>query len=215
MKKLLTLLTLFCCFSIAMQAQSKSGTYGLQVEAGYAFNITENNNYSRNDHQAWNIAVSPGYHITDKLFAGIGVALYDYHYNRLISNVYGNNNELIEINTSFISVPIFAHGLWKFRIDNKPSWFVSLKVGYGIISKSTYPKEGQASSGIIRDDYSGGLFASPSVGYMYPINNKHAISLSVSYDLQKNTITNITDDDRPFKSDKTNSTIAVKVGWTF
>lgn len=37
MKKLFTLLPLFCCFSIATHAQSKSGTYGLQVESGYAF----------------------------------------------------------------------------------------------------------------------------------------------------------------------------------
>ncbi len=209
--KLLGSVVILCCFSIASQAQSKTGTYGLQVEAGYAFNLSDS--YSDYAYQAFNIAASPGYHITENLFAGIGVALYDYRYSELITNVYGSDSGPIDIKSSFVSAPVYAHGMWKFRSGAKPSWFVSLKAGYGVILKSKYSIS-QSSNGIISEDYSGGLFASPSVGYMYPINRKNAISLSVSYDLQKYTATTKTDI-REFKKDKTNSTIAVKVGWAF
>ena len=80
MKKLFTILTLICCFTIATQAQSKSGTFGLQVETGYTFELKFNDNRKAN-HEGWNIALSPGYHVTDKLFVGAGVALYDYRYS--------------------------------------------------------------------------------------------------------------------------------------
>ncbi len=216
MKKIFVQLVLLCCFSIAVQAQSKSGTYGLQVEAGYASNIPAGygfdiigNSYADFNHLAWNIALSPGYHVTDKLFAGVGVALYDYNYSEIIKMPPGDVSVPIKIKSSFVSVPVYAHGLWKFRVGAKPSWFVSLKAGYGIILKNDYSKKG-----IISTDYSGGLFASPSLGYMYPINNKHSISLSVSYDMQKYTATVIADDGE-YINKRTNSTIGLNVGWAF
>lgn len=217
MKKVFTILTLICCFSIATQAQSKAGTFGLQVEAGYNFELSESfsfdlsgNRHADFNHQAWNIAVSPGYHVTDKLFAGVGVAFYDYDYSRVINNIYGGDeSEKIEVNSSFISLPIYAHGTWKFRAGNRPSLFVSMKAGYGIILKNDYSK-----NGVISGDYTGGLYLSPSVGYMYPINDKHAISLSVSYDHQKYTAKVIADDGN-FDHDRTNSTFGVKLGWAF
>ena len=217
MKKFYVQLVLLCCFSIAMQAQSKTGTFGLQVEAGYNFELSESysfnlsgNSHADFNHQAWNIAVSPGYHVTDKLFAGVGVAFYDYDYSRVMNNIYGGDeSKQIEVNSNFMSAPIYAHGTWKFRAGNRPSMFVSLKAGYGIILKNDYSKKG-----VISADYSGGLYVSPSVGYMYPINDKHAISLSVSYDVQKYTAA-VKADDGNFDHDRTNSTFGVKVGWAF
>jgi len=216
MKKLFTILTLFCCFSIATQAQSKAGTFGLQVETGYAFNIAEDN-YPDMNYHAWNIAVSPGYYVTDKLFVGAGIALYDYRSNEVTSSVHGSQSGMIKVNSSFVSIPVYAHGLWKFRAGAKPSWFVSLKAGYGIISKSMYPIKGIADLEKIESHYSGGLYLSPSIGYMYPINSKNAISLSVSYDLQKYTEERDykTETKRVDKTDNNNSTIAVKIGWAF
>lgn len=212
MKKLFTLLTLLCCFSIATQAQSKSGSFGLQAETGYAFTLSDG--YPEYNHEAFNIALSPGYHVTNKLFAGVGVALYDYRYSKLITNVYGSNDGPIEINSNFISVPVYAHGMWKFGRVGYPGLFVSLKAGYSIISKSMNPITGQGATDDVMYDYSGGLYLSPSLGYMYPINDKHAISLSVSYD-QQDYSTTVKTNERDYKSDKTNSTIAVKVGWAF
>ena len=212
MKKFFLYLVLLSCFSIAMQAQSKMGTYGLQVEAGYAFKLSDP--YPDYAYQAFNIAASPGYHISENLFAGIGVALYDYRFNE-VSSFYGNPGGTIDITSSFVSVPVYAHGLWKFRTGAKPSWFVSLKAGYGIVMNIKYNYLDSLDPDIkISEDYSGGLFASPSVGYMYPINSKNAVSLSFSYDLQKYTVNNKTDV-RDSKKEKTNSTIAVKVGWPF
>ena len=226
MKKLFTILTLFCCFSIASQAQSKTGTYGLQVETGYGFNLggysfgyssggsgyggsgAESSHWDLS-HEGWNIAVSPGYHVTDKLFAGVGVGLYNYSASI--------TSEVMDLESSFLSIPIYAHGMWKFNGSQKPSFFVSLKAGYGIISKNMYPVKGIAGLEKIESRFSGGLYVSPSIGYMYPINNKNSLSLSVSYDVQQYK------EEREDKAtsvmmgekDKTNSTIAVKLGWAF
>ena len=212
MKKLFTILTLICCFTIATQAQSKSGTFGLQVETGYTFELKFNDNRKAN-HEGWNIAVSPGYHVTDKLFIGAGVALYDYRYSEKGVPMYGSDKP-IDIKNRFLSVPIYAHGLWKFGDGGKPGLFISLKAGYGIISKSVDQIEGQAEVGILGQDYSGGLYVSPSVGYMYPLNKKHALSLSVSYDHQDYSVTTKTKE-RNYKSSEPNKTIGVKVGWFF
>lgn len=226
MKKLFTILTLFCCISIATEAQSKAGTYGLQVETGYGFKFGgESFGFSPSgsayggsgagsshwdlSHEGWNIAVSPGYHVTDKLFAGVGVGLYNYSASI--------TSEVMDLESSFLSIPIYAHGVWNFNGNQKPSFFVSLKAGYGIISKKLYPVKGIAGLEKIESRFSGGLYVSPSIGYMYPINNKNSLSLSVSYDVQQYK------EDREDKAinvmmeekDKTNSTIAVKIGWAF
>ncbi|MDD4729587.1 MAG: outer membrane beta-barrel protein, partial [Dysgonamonadaceae bacterium] len=160
-------------------------------------------------HEGWNMVVSPGYHVTDRLFAGVGVGLYNYSASI--------TSEVMDLESSFLSVPIYAHGMWKFSGSQKPSLFVSLKAGYGIISKSMYPVKGIAELEKIESHFSGGLYVSPSLGYMYPINNKNSLSLSVSYDVQQYK------EEREDKAtsvmmgekDKTNSTIAVKVGWAF
>lgn len=212
MKKFILQLFLLSCFTIVIQGQNKTGTFGLQIETGYAFKLSDS--YPDFAYQAFNIAASPGYHISENLFAGIGGALYDYRYSE-VKNFYGSDNGTIDITSSFVSVPVYAHGLWKFRTGTKPSWFVSLKAGYGIVLKSKYEYIHSLAPEVEKsEDYSGGLFASPSVGYMYPINSKNAISLSVSYDIQKYTV-NTKTDVRDTKKDKTNSTIAVKIGWTF
>ena len=211
MKKFYVQLILLCCFSIATQAQSKIGTFGLQVETGYAFTLSDG--YPEYDHQAFNIAVSPGYHVTEKLFAGVGVALYNYSYSK--SNIGGYGAEVpIEVNSKFIAVPVCARGMWKCGRAGNPGLFVSLKAGYGIISKTMNPITGQGATDKLMYDYSGGLYLSPSIGYMYPINDKHAISLAVSYDHQDYTTT-FKADERDYKNKETNSTIGVKVGWAF
>ena len=104
--------------------------------------------------------------------------------------------------------------MWKFGRAGNPGLFVSLKAGYGIISKTMNPITGQGVTDKLMYDYSGGLYLSPSICYIYPINDKHAISLSVSYDHQDYTTT-FKADERDYKNKETNSTIGVKVGWAF
>ena len=226
MKKFYVQLVLLCVFSIASQAQNKTGTFGLQVETGYGFNFggysfgysPDGSGYGGSggqiahwdvSHEGWNIAVSPGYHVTDKLFAGAGVGLYNYSGSI--------TTDLIDLKSSFLSIPIYAHGMWKFRGSQKPSLFVSLKAGYGIISKNMYPIKGIADLEKIESRYTGGLYVSPSIGFMYPINNKNSLSVSVTYDVQKykeereNKATSI----MMGKEDKSNYTIGVKIGWAF
>lgn len=219
MKKLFTILTLFCCFSIATQAQSKTGTFGLQVEAGYAFifsGATRPRSIDGKLDKAWSIAVSPGYHVTDKLFAGIGVGLYEYGYNyNEVSEKYSDG--MLDLKSNFLAIPIYAHGMWKFKGSDKPSFFVSLKAGYGIISKSVYPMKGVSELQDVESHYSGGLYVSPSIGFMYPLNNKNSLSLSVSYELQQNKEELVdTRIDRPMgKENRDNYTLAAKIGWAF
>ncbi|MGV8963960.1 MAG: outer membrane beta-barrel protein [Candidatus Saccharimonadaceae bacterium] len=215
MKRLYTLLALFCCFSIAINAQSKSGTFELHVEAGYAFIFSEATRPKAIDGQldkAWSIAVSPGYHVTDKLFAGVGVGLYNYGFN------YNELSEgMLDLQSNFLSIPIYAHGMWKFRGNDKPSFFVSLKAGYGIISKSMYPMRGIGGLEDYESHYSGGLYVSPSIGFICPINNKNSLSLSVSYELQQNKeeLVDTRIGSPKGIEDRDNYTLAVKIGWAF
>ena len=65
--------------------------------------------------------------------------------------------------------------------------------------------------------YSGGLYVSPSIGFIYPLNYKNSLSLSLSYDLQQNKEELV--DTRmgipKGKEDRDNYTLALKVGWAF
>lgn len=219
MKKLFTLLILFCCFSIATQAQSKAGTFGLQAEAGYAFvfsGATRTRAIDGELDKTWSIAVSPGYNVTDKLFTGVGIGLYEYGYNyNEVSEKYGDG--ILDLKSSFLAIPIYAHGMWKFRSNEKSSFFVSLKAGYGIISKSMYPMKGISGLEDYESHYSGGLYVSPSIGFICPVNNKNSLSISISYELQQNKEEIVdTRIGRPMaKEDRDNYTLAVKVGWAF
>ena len=203
----------------AITAQSKTDAFGLQVEAGYAFifsGVTRPRAIDGELDKAWSITVSPGYHVTDKLFAGVGVGLYEYGYNyNEVSEKYGDG--MLDLKSNFLAIPIYAHGMWKFRGSDKPSIFVSLKAGYGIISKSMYPMKGISVLQDYKSNYSGGLFVSPSIGFMYPINNRNSLSLSVSYELQQNKEESVdTRIDASYgKEDRDNYTLAVKVGWGF
>ena len=203
----------------AITAQSKTDAFGLQVEAGYAFIFSEATRPRAIDGEldkTWSITLSPGYHVTDKLFAGVGVGLYEYGYNyNEVSEKYGDGS--LNLKSSFLAIPIYAHGMWKFRGSDNPSFFVSLKAGYGIISKSMYPMKGISVLQDYKSNYSGGLFVSPSIGFMYPINNKNSLSLSVSYELQQNKEESVdTRIDASYgKEDRDNYTLAVKVGWGF
>lgn len=219
MNKLFILLIILCCFSIATEAQSKKETFGLQAEAGYALvfsGATRPRAIDGELDKAWSIAVSPGYHVTDKLFVGVGVGLYEYGYNyNEASEKYADGT--LDLESSFLAIPIYAHGMWKFRGNDKPSFFVSLRTGYGIISKSMYPMKGISELEDYENHYSGGLFVSPSIGFMYPLNNKNSLSLSVSYELQQNKEELVdTRIGRPMgKEDRDNYTLAVKIGWHF
>lgn len=219
MKKLFTLLILICSLTIATKAQSKAGTFGLQAEAGYAFIFSGASRPRAIDGEldkAWSITVSPGYHVTDKLFAGVGVGLYEYGYNyNEVSEKYGDG--MLDLKSNFLAIPLYAHGMWKFRGSDKPSIFVSLKAGYGIISKSMYPMKGIGGLEDYESHYSGGLYVSPSIGFICPLNYKNSLSLSVSYELQQNKEELVdTRIGAPMgKEDRDNYTLAVKIGWGF
>lgn len=206
MKKI-TLFVLIC-FGMLLprvsQAQKK-GDFGMHTELGYAFGLskTGENNISYNYH-GYNLMVSPGFYITDNLFAGIGAGVYNYSYTRDIYK---------EKSVNFLAFPVYIHGLYTINTNSVVTPFLNIKAGYGFISKDmnlTMLDNSQQWT----EEYSGGLYLSPSIGVFYPLNTRHALSLSVSYDMQKykrtfpgNATTN--------PSNETNSAISLKVGWFF
>ena len=203
MKRIALILAVLSALSMNIFSQEENN-FGMHVEAGYAFSLPKGGNADFNYH-GLNILAMPGYHVSDNLFVGVGVGLYDYQYNPTI--VGGT------MDVDFVSAPVFVHGLYSFPIEPKISPFVSLKIGYGIVSSKLnytmeYPKaEWQMKA-------SGGLYLSPSIGVLYSVNRSNKLSLGLSYDMQqyrlKKTVEAYGND-----SDETNSAIAVKVGWFF
>ena len=118
------------------------------------------------------------------------------------------------------SVPVYANVLYQLPTSGDFVPFVDLKLGYGIISRNyvTSPPGGIAP--YQEEDFnvknSGGIYASPSVGLMFPLNNT-AISLSLTYDLQvmKAKLTQLSG---KMISDQTmthSNTIGLRVGYMF
>jgi hypothetical protein len=55
----------------------------MHVEVGYAFSLPKGGNDNFNYH-GLNILGMPGYHVSENLFTGVGIGLYDYRYNPII-----------------------------------------------------------------------------------------------------------------------------------
>lgn len=202
MKKVgLTLVVLAATMNIFSQEENN---FGIHVEAGYAFSLPKEGADNFNYH-GLNILAMPGYHVSDNLFMGVGIGLYDYRYN---PTVVGGTMDV-----DFISAPVFGHGLYSFPIYPKISAFLSLKIGYGIVSsKLNYTMEIPKAEWQMKA--SGGLYLSPSIGIFYSLNKRHKLSLGLSYDMQqyrlKKTVEAYGTD-----SNETNSAVAVKIGWFF
>lgn len=203
MKKLALILVILSALSMNIFSQEENN-FGIHVEVGYAFSLPKGGNDNFNYH-GLNILGMPGFHISDNLFTGVGIGLYDYRYNPTI--VGGT------MDVDFISAPIFLHGLYSFFVDPKINPFVGFKIGYGIVSdKLNYTIDNPEAEWQMK--VSGGFYLSPSIGILYSLNKRHKLSLGLSYDMQqyrlKKTVEAYGTD-----SDETNSALAVKVGWLF
>ncbi|MBP9031944.1 MAG: hypothetical protein KBF95_07435, partial [Dysgonomonadaceae bacterium] len=81
MKKIaLILAILSASMKIFSQAENN---FGMHVEVGYAFSLPKGGHDNFNYH-GLNILGMPGYHVSENLFTGVGIGLYDYRYNPTI-----------------------------------------------------------------------------------------------------------------------------------
>lgn len=201
MKKIISIIILS---AVTLSIYSQGIGFGLHTEAGYAFNLPRNNNTSFNYH-GLNIAVTPGYHMTQNIFVGAGIGFYDYKHK--LSILAGT----ADVNLK--SIPVYAYGLYSFPINAGVKPFVSLKAGYGFISeKLDYTMTNPSAEWQMKA--SGGLYLSPALGVLYPINAKHSITLGISYDLQQYQLKKIVEEYGE-DSKETNSAISLKLGWFF
>lgn len=204
---------LFMFLSLTAFAQS-ANRIAIHVEGGVKCNVKYNDySGSHSDYDkdrgfsGAQFFVSGLYSLNNNLSAGVGVGV----------NIY---TRYITYFDGITSVPIYANVLYKLPTSKDFIPFVDLKLGYGIVSRSyvTSPPGGIAP--FQEDDFnvknSGGIYASPSVGLLFPLNNT-AISLSLTYDLQvlKAKLTQLSGE---MISDQTmthSNTFGLRVGYIF
>ena len=179
MKKLYLSL-LFLCIEITLFAQS-ANPIAIHVEGGVKYDFKYNdysvshNDYDKNEgFSGAQFFISGLYSLNNNLSAGVGAGV----------NIY---TRYVTYFDGITSVPVYANVLYKLPSSGDFIPFIDLKLGYGIVSRNyvTSPPGGVAP--FQEEDFnvrnSGGLYASPSVGILFPLNNT-AISLSLTYDLQ-------------------------------
>ena len=204
---------LFMCISLTAFAQS-ANRIAIHVEGGVKYNFKYNdysvdyNDYDKNrGFSGAQFFISALYPLNKNLSAGLGAGV----------NIY---TRYITYFDGITSVPIYANVLYKLPTSGDFIPFIDLKLGYGIVSRSyvTSPPGGIAP--YQEEDFnvnnSGGIYASPSVGLLFPLNNT-AISLSLTYDLQvmKAKLTQLSGE---MISDQTmthSNTIGLRVGYIF
>ena len=177
--KTIYLSLLFLCLGLTAFAQ-KSNRIIVHVEAGVKYDVKPNtySGYDFNSQEegfsGYQFFVSGLYPINDNFAAGIGAGV----------NVYTRYDEIFD---KITSVPVYSNAIYKIPTSGAFVPFVDLKLGFGIVSRDYIVTRILASSPEQRQDLSvknsGGLYVSPSVGIMFPWDDR-AFSVSLSYDLQ-------------------------------
>ncbi len=212
MKKLYLSL-LFLSIGLTLFAQS-ANPIAIHIEGGVKYNFKYNdysvshNDYDKNEgFSGAQFFISGLYSLNKNLSAGVGAGV----------NIY---TRYVTYFDGITSVPVYANVLYKLPTSGDFIPFIDLKLGYGIVSRNyvTSPPGGVAP--YQEEDFnvknSGGVYTSPSVGLLFPLNNT-AISLSLTYDLQvmKAKLTQLSGE---MISDQTmthSNTIGLRVGYIF
>lgn len=189
-------------FLFSLNAFSQDKKVDFQVETGYGIKL------SKEDYNAAQLYITPLYKLNDNLLLGVGTGLIYNHRNGFIK----------EANTTF-SIPVYGGAEYIFSSKGSMKPFINTKIGYGFRSKKY---ETEDFSQIFTDnndqinvEYSGGFFISPAVGLLYPINDGHSFRVSLSYDLQRLKMVLSGSGSSKLQSFHTNSTLSLKVGWSF
>ena len=203
---------LFIFIGLTVFAQ-KSNRIIVHLEAGVKYDVKSNLNsgYDFNSSEegfsGYQFFVSGIYPMNEYFAAGVGAGV----------NVYTRYDESFKNITSF---PVYANAVYKLPTSGDFVPFVDLKLGYGIVSQeykvirilNTFPEQ--------REEFNvkntGGLYVSPSVGIMFPWDDR-AFSLSLSYDLQRmNARFSELSGVRKSEQTKTHAnTLALRIGFMF
>lgn len=204
---------LFLCISLIAFTQS-ANRLAIHVEGGVKYNFKYDdysgsyNDYDENrGFSGAQFFISGLYSLNNNLSAGVGAGV----------NIY---TRYVTYFDGITSVPIYANVLYKLPTSGDFIPFIDLKLGYGIVSRSyvTSPPGGIAP--FQEEDFnvknSGGIYASPSVGLLFPLNNT-AISLSLTYDLQvmKAKLTQLSGEMISNQTMTHSNTIGLRVGYIF
>ena len=201
MKKLIYFFILLFFSTGVVSAQSKK--WGVSVDCGILATDLGSSAFN-----AGMLSVSPFYAISDVLSVGAGAG-----YMILFDNA-------MDINIK--NVPLYLYGRGDFLKNRRFSPFVSGRLGYGIISdQKQFGFLSPDANGELHEvqtdrSYSGGLFASLSVGALYHLpKKKAALSLGLTTHLQKIKVKDNTGIDPFFKSNINNVVLSVDFGVVF
>ncbi|MDO5664797.1 MAG: outer membrane beta-barrel protein [Bacteroidia bacterium] len=197
---LLSTLILASFSTSSLMAQSNK--IGVVVEAGYGAKL------NKSDFNGAQIYITPVYNLSKKFSVGAGVGLIFNH----------RNNTIFKESQSLLNIPVYGSVEYIFSGDNKIMPFINLKAGYGIASKKYQVEDiGKlfpVNDNIVNVKNMGGVFLSPAVGIAYSIN-KSLVRLSLAYDYQKMDVVFSDNANHTIKSKDSNSTITLKLGWSF
>lgn len=204
--KRLYLLLLFVSIGLTLFAQS-ANRIAIHVEGGLKYNV-KSHDYAEDDgFSGVQFFASALYPLSKNLSVGLGAGV----------NIY---TRYVTYFDGITSVPVYANVFYKLPSSGDFIPFVDLKLGYGIVSRSyvTSPPGGVAP--YQEEDFnvknSGGIYASPSVGVLFPLNNT-AISLSLTYDLQvmKAKLSQLSGEKISDQTMTHSNTIGLRVGYIF
>ncbi|MDD2244573.1 MAG: outer membrane beta-barrel protein [Dysgonamonadaceae bacterium] len=200
MKKIV-IVFLVTFFTLNIMAQGTKPVQ-LHTELGYGIEFQDNS------YQSFQIYVTPQYHFNKNIWVGGGVGLMSLIRNLDLSPEESNKLTLI---------PVYAASGYNFDIvGNDIVPFVNLKAGYGFMSKkyqftNEFVKDPEEPIKMVDFKHTGGLYFSPSIGADFRLNNKNAVTLSLSYILRQ---TKVSYDERELSNDY-NSGMAIMIGYRF
>ena len=204
--KTIYLSLLFLCGGLTLFAQ-KSYRIIMHVEAGAKFDVRSNDHADDRGFSGYQFFVSGLKPMNEYFAAGLGAGV----------NVYTRFDEYFD---KITSIPVYANAVYKLPTSGDFVPFIDLKLGYGIVSREyvvtrileTFPEQRQE----INVKNSGGLYLSPSIGVMYPWDNK-ALTLSLSYDLQmmQAALSDVSGEIMPKQTKNHTNTLALRLGFMF
>lgn len=197
MKKSITFILLSFLFTVMINAQSKT--------TGFLFDLTLGSvKLNTSGYNIGLVSITPYYKPTDNLSLGVGAGL------------------LLLLDGNVNSFPIYGYGRWDFLNDKRISPFLSAKAGYGIISKNekythVIFDENLEMDGVNHVDrsYTGGLFGSFSVGFLYHLSRNRALSFALTPKYQKMKARDNIGKETNFRTNFDNSALSLDIGMVF
>lgn len=152
---------------------------GIQVELGYSSEFKESGNIG-----GPGFFVTPSYKVGENMSVGIGTGIKYFSVLEITNDV-----EYLDAKYKrLVSIPLYVNTMYKFKVDKRTP-FVECKLGYSFFNRNSSFKsnrlfpEHQGEVEIV-SNLKGGVFFSPSIGFLFPTNNRQYFSASIAYCLE-------------------------------